>query len=168
MSSEIMAKIEYNDVQRAEFLEVASEVGITRAIRRLGYPAGWTTAKRWVDAAGIEIPIDEIKAQSKSHHDWYQTEDMLIVAQEGISRVHEELQKTDLSPDEHKKMSEAFQKYANTWLLLQGKANNINETRHKDNADIALTELLNEEIARNASLDNVASTLAEDVEVTDK
>lgn len=154
-----MAKFEYSDKQRAEFLEVASEIGITRAIRKLGYPAGWTTAKRWIDAAGIEVPIDEIKAQAKSHHDWYQTEDMLIVAQEGIARVHEELQRSDLNPDEHKKMSEAFQKYANTWLLLQGKANNINETRHKDDADIALTELLNEERMRNTSLDNESDSL---------
>lgn len=148
-----MANMAYTDTQRAEFLEVAAEVGITRAMRRLGYPAGWHTAKRWVDAAGIEVPLDEIKAQAKAHHDWYQTEEMLLVAQAGIERVYLELQRTDLDPDQHKKMSEAFQKYANTWLLLQGKANNINETRHKDSMDVGLMALLEQESKRNQELE---------------
>ena len=143
----------YSNEQRAEFLELASEIGVTRAMRRLGYPNSWATGRRWMDDAGIDVPIDEIKSIAKAHHDWYQTEDMLVVAQEGVRRVHEELQRTNLTPDEHKKMSESFQKYANTWLLLQGKANNISESRSKDSTDIALMELFNEETMRNQSLE---------------
>ena len=148
-----MGNIAYSDEQRAVFLELASEIGITRAMRQLGYPAGWTTAQSWTKAAGIEVPLDEIKAQAKSHHDWYQTEDMLLVAQEGVMRTHLTLQREDLTPDEHKKMAEAFQKYANTWLLLQGKANNINENRVRDSSDLAIMDLLNEEKARNSLLE---------------
>lgn len=147
----------YTDEQRAEYLELAAEIGITRAMRTLGYPSSWTTGMKWVKAAGISVPLDEIKAQAKAHHDWYTTEDMLVVAQEGIMRVHQELQATSLTPDEHKKMSEAFQKYANTWLLLQGKANSISESRVADGTDVALMELLNEERMRNATLDTEAS-----------
>jgi len=143
----------YTDEQRAVFLERAEEIGITRTMRELGYPASWVTGKNWADAAGIELPLDEIKAQAKAHHDWYQTEELLIVAQAGIRRTAEVLATSDLTPDEHKKMSEAFQKYANTWLLLQGKANNISETRHKDNTDLALMDLINEEKMRNEVLD---------------
>lgn len=143
----------YTDEQRAEFLERASEIGITRTMRELGYPASWVTGKTWADSAGIELPLDEIKAQAKAHHDWYETEELLIVAQAGIRRTAEVLATADLTPDEHKKMSEAYQKYANTWLLLKGKANSINETRHKDSMDVGLMELLNEEAARNATLD---------------
>lgn len=138
-------------------MEVAAEMGISRAMRRLGYPAAWSTGQRWLDEAGIQVPLDDIKARSAKYNDWYKTEDMLVVAQEGVIRVHEELQRTDLTPDEHKKMSEAFQKYANTWLLLQGKANSINENRVKDSTDLALMELINEEKARNDTLDKEAS-----------
>lgn len=148
-----MTNIKYTNEQRAEFLELAAEIGISRALRKLGYPNTWATGKRWLENAGIEIPLDEIKAQAQAHNDWYKTEDMLLVAQEGIQRVYEELQRSDLSPDEHKKMSESFQKYANTWLLLQGKANSINETRHKDTADLAIMDLINEEKMRNEVLD---------------
>lgn len=146
----------YSNKQIGEFLEVAGEIGITRAMRQLGYPGSWGTAQRWCQAAGIEVPLDEIKAQAKSHHDWYQTEEMLLVAQEGIMRTHLTLQREDLTPDEHKKMAEAFQKYANTWLLLQGKANSINETRTRDSQDLAIMDLLNEEKARNSLLEEEA------------
>lgn len=148
-----MPKYEYTDQERAEYLELAKEIGLTRAKRQLGFPKSWATAKKWADAAGIEVPLDEIKAIAKAHHDWYTTEDMLLVAQEGIARVHEALQDESLDPDQHKKMSEAFQKYANTWLLLQGKANSINETRRTDNTDIELMELINEQNARNARIE---------------
>lgn len=145
--------MKYTEQQRAEFLERASEIGITRAKRELGYPHSWVTGKAWADSAGIELPLDEIKAQAKAAHDWYTTEEMLVVAQQGVRRTAEVLANEDLTPDEHKKMSEAFQKYANTWLLLQGKANNINETRHKDSTDIALMELFNEEKMKNEELE---------------
>jgi len=154
-----MSNKAYTDQQRADFLELTVEIGITRAMRKLGYPDAWGTAKRWCDSAGIEVPIDEIKAQAKAHHDWYETEDLLVVAQEGIRRVHEDLQRSDLTPDEHKKMSEALQKYSNTWLLLQGKATSVSETRTKDNTDIALMELLNEEKARNTLIEQEANSL---------
>ena len=143
----------YSNEQRAAFLELASEIGITRAMRQLKYPASWRTGQMWMNAAGIEIPLDEIKAQAKAHHDWYTSEEMLLVAQEGVMRVHLELQQTNLDPDQHKKLSEAFQKYANTWLLLQGKANNINETRTRDSIDVSLMELINEENMRNSEIE---------------
>lgn len=148
-----MARINYTDEEKAVFLEVAVEIGITRAIRQLKYPTSWGTAQRWVAAAGIEVPLDEIKAQAAAHHDWYKTEDVLLVAQEGILRVHLELQTADLTADEHKKMSEAYQKYVNTWLLLQGKANNINETRKSDTADLALMDLIAAEQAKNTLIE---------------
>lgn len=152
-----MAKIEYDDEQIAAFLEVAVELGIGRTMRKLGYPVAWGTAQRWMKNAGIEAPIDEIKARAKEHHDWYQTEDILIVAQEGISRVHEALQSDELLPDEAKKLSEAFQKFSNQWLLLQGKANNISETRKTDTMDLGIMDLINEEKARNATIEGAAS-----------
>lgn len=160
-----MANIAYTDPEKAQFLELAVEIGITRAKRQLGYPNSWGTAKRWCDAAGIEVPIDEIKAQAKAHHDWYQTEDLLVVAQEGILRLHLELQDRTLTPDEHKKLSEAYQKYVNTWLLLQGKANNISESRKTDSMDAGLIDLINAEKARNHMIENDNVTDQYDKEV---
>lgn len=152
-----MAKHTYSDKQRADFLELASEVGITRAMRDLKYPKSWHVADRWVKAAGIETPKDPIKAQAQATRDWYETEDWLLAAQKGLTRVVEALDNENLTPDEHKKLSEAFQKYSNTWLLLQGKANNISETRHKDSMDMDIMALIEEENARNRAMEQEVS-----------
>jgi hypothetical protein len=148
-----MAKISYSDKEIAEFLEVAQEVGIAKAIRQLGYPNSWGTGKKWADARGITIEVDDLKAKAKEFHQWYETEELLIIAQDGMQRVHEQLQEKDLTPDEQKRLAEAFQKYANTWNLLKGRATNITETRSSDGMDLEIVDLLNEEKARNARIE---------------
>lgn len=149
-----MARIAYSDEDIAAFLEVAAELGITRAKRQLGYPAAWNTAKRWVDAAGISVPLDSIKAQSAAHWDWYKAEDMLIVIKEGMLRAVESLQdQSNLSADDQKKLAEAVQKYVNTALLLEGKATSISESRRSDTMDVGLAALLAEEEARNRAIE---------------
>lgn len=143
----------YTDAQKADFLELASEIGITRAMRQLGFPLSWGVARGWLQAAGITAPVDEIKAKAAEAREWYKTEDLLLVAQEGIRRVYLELQTADLDPDQHKKMSEAFQKYVNSWRLLQEKATSITETQHKDSFDLELADVLGQEQARNALIE---------------
>jgi hypothetical protein len=148
-----MAHMEYSNEEIAVFLESAAEIGITRAKRELGYPKSWATAKRWVDMAGIEVPLDEIKAQAAAHYDWYKAEELLIVAKEAMLRITQSLQNDDLSADEQKKLAEAFQKYVNTVLLLEGKATSITESRKTDSTDLAITDLINAEKAKNALIE---------------
>ena len=157
----IMARINYSDEDIAEFLELAQDIGIGRAIRQLGYPNSWGTAQRWAQARGIKVEVDDLKARSKSYHDWYTTEETLLVAQQGMSRVYEQLQEAELDPDEQKKLADAFQKYANTWLLLQGKANNISERRESTQADLEIVELLRLERAKQS----IESTVVEAIDV---
>jgi hypothetical protein len=145
--------MEYSNEEIAVFLESAAEIGITRAKRELGYPKSWATAKRWVDMAGIEVPLDEIKAQAAAHYDWYKAEELLIVAKEAMLRITQSLQNDDLSADEQKKLAEAFQKYVNTVLLLEGKATSITESRKTDSTDLAITDLINAEKAKNALIE---------------
>lgn len=147
----------YTDKQRGTFLELAAEIGISRAKRELGYPKHWATGNSWAQAAGITIPLDEIKARAAAHADWYATEELMTVCQQGLSRAQESLDNDDLSPDDQKKLSEAVQKYTNTMLLLQNKATNITESRTKDGMDIGLLELYNEEMVRNATLEKEGS-----------
>lgn len=144
-----MANIAYSDQERANFLELAKEIGITRAMRELSYPKHWATGKAWADAAGISIPLDTIKAQAAAHHDWYKAEDLLIVAKEALLRIIESLQTDTLTADEQKKLAEAYQKYVNTILLLEGKATNITESRKTSDMDLAIADLLAAEAARN-------------------
>lgn len=150
-----MAFKRYSDEEINHFLDVAKDEGIGKAIRLLGYPESWSTANRWVRARGIEVPLDEIKQKAKAFHDWYETSELLIVGQETLARISEKITTDEsLGPDDIKKLSESYQKVANTWLLLQGKANNISETRKTDSQDIELMELLNIEKAKNLQIEN--------------
>ena len=153
----------YSEEEIVAFLEVAKDEGIGKTIRTLGYPTSWSTAYRWVKGRGIEVPLDEIKQKSKAFHDWYETEELLIVGQETLARISEKITTDDsLTPDEIKKLSEAYQKTANTWLLLQGKANNISESRKTDGTHLEIMDMLNEELARNQAIESGVETEAVD------
>lgn len=154
----------YSDEQINEFLEIAQEIGITRAKRELGYPSSWGTAQRWAQVRNVNVAVDEIKSQAASTREWYKDEELRTIIQEGFQRVHQELTTTrDLSADDQKKLSEAAQKYYNIWASLEGKATNITESRSTDTMDEHLQELLNMERAKNLmTQDNVTQSLPND------
>lgn len=143
-------KTTYTDAQINEYLELAQEVGITKAKRELGYPASWATAQRWAKNRNIEIPVDEVMAKAAETREWYKSEEVMTVAQEGFNRVYDELvNNPNLTADEQKKLAEALQKHYNVWASAQGKAQVITENRSTDPMDAHLQELLNEERAKN-------------------
>lgn len=117
----------YTDEQKAEFVELAEQIGIGRAIRELGYPT-YPAAQAWMKARGVLPNKDTAFAQMKAYHTFYQVEDLLIVIDEGISAAQEMITKAE-SPDDLKKLSESLQKLANTRLLLEGKSTSITENR---------------------------------------
>lgn len=139
----------YTDEQINEYLELAQEVGITRAKRELGYPNSWSTAQRWAKVRNVAVATDEVMAKAAETREWYKTEEVIIIAQEGFNRVYEELVSTkSLSPDDQKKLAEALVKHYNVWANAQGKATAITETRSTDTMDAHLEELLNNERAK--------------------
>lgn len=143
----------YDLQQRAEFVELAQNIGIGRAIRELGFPS-YPTAQSWMRAAGVEPNTDNAYAQMKQWHTFYQVEDMLIVIDEGISVAQDMLLRAETA-DDVKKLSEAIQKLANTRMLLEGKATNITEKRETTQQDMEIAELLREARAReNAPVDS--------------
>lgn len=140
----------YTDEQKEVFLVLAQEVGIGRALRELGYPKSYQTALDWAKNRGVSVNVDPVMSHVKAFDDLYKTEHMLAVVKEGVSRVYESLtEQSDLEPDAQKKLSEAFQKYTNSWLVLQGKASDIKETHTRDGIDVDLKRMLDEEIGRN-------------------
>ncbi len=140
----------YTNEQINEFLELAQEVGITKAKRDLQYPNSWGTAQRWAKMRGVEIPVDEVMSKAANTREWYKAEEVMTVAQEGFNRVWEELTTNNsLSPDDQKKLAEALQKHYNVWASAQGKAQVITETRNNDGFDARIEDMLNAEKAKN-------------------
>lgn len=140
----------YTDEQINAFLELAQDVGITRAKRELNYPKHWATAKRWAEMRGVEIAVDEVMAKAAATREWYKTEEVLTLAQEGFSRIYQDLvDSAVLTADEQKKLAEAGQKWFNVWSAAQGKAQTITQSIETDAMDESLKELLNMERAKN-------------------
>ena len=137
----------YDDKQRADFVELAQQIGIGRAIRELGYPT-YPTAQGWCRAAGVVPNKDTAYAQMKEWHTFYQVEDMLIVIDEGIS-VARDMMLTAQTPDDMKKLSEAIQKLSNTRLLLEGKSTSITEKREVSSEESEFEKALREFQASN-------------------
>ena len=140
----------YSDDQINNFLELAQEVGITKAKRELGYPKDWSTAKRWADMRGIKVAVDELRSRAAQTREWYKDQEVMTVAQEGFNRVYDELvNNPDLTADDQKKLASALKGHYDVWANVQGRATNISENRETDTMDAHLMELINIERAKN-------------------
>ena len=115
----------YDETKIVNFVELASEIGITRAQRELGYPSSWITGKKWATQRGIDIPVDEVKAKAAEIREWYKNEEKLTICQEGLDRIYQMLTGSVLDPDELNKLSTATKKFIETMNLIEGKATAI-------------------------------------------
>lgn len=142
----------YTEEQKTEAVDLAQVVGIGRAIRDLGYPT-WPSLMSWCKARGVQPAVDTVMQEARKLHTFMENNDALVVAEAVFARVHEKAMESSLDADELKKVSEALQKTANTWLLLQGKATAISESHSKDAVDLGLVDLLNAHRVNESSRD---------------
>ncbi|MET8270173.1 hypothetical protein [Streptomyces sp. NPDC005096] len=133
----------HTEQEKLTYLELATTIGHSRAMRELGYPKHWNTANSWTKEYNVTIALDELKQKAASFNDWYGTEEQLIAMQEVISRGREYItQKADLTPDEFKKTVEGMKRAIETMQLLQGKATSRAGTEEAGETDAAIRNLL--------------------------
>jgi hypothetical protein len=148
-----MAKVHYSDRQVKEFIETATEMGISPAMRQLGYPGAWATAQRWFQDAGVGMPtVDSLIAKAVELKQFYGDKEKKFAAMTLIDRIVEKLlQENDLTADDINKLGNALNKAIQTFNLIEGKSTSITESRQKDGTDLAIVDMLNEAKARNAA-----------------
>lgn len=145
----------YTNEEQEAFIEIAKTEGISRTMRELGYPNSWATANRWFEGRSLKAPVvSEVHAMANAMKEAYDEKAKLAIGQQGLERLMEMLNKENLTPDDMKKLSEAYQKYVNTMNLIDGKSTNINETRTHFTEDIELNNLLAEQEALNEEKSN--------------
>lgn len=138
-----------DDKVKDDFCVLAQEVGIGKAIRELGYPT-YPTAITWMKARNITPNIDTLMQTVKQYHLFWENAEARVVAESGMARIHELLANDEIGPEEMKKLADAYSKYVNAWLVLQGKSNDIRESRETTQSDLAIMDLLNAQRAKNA------------------
>ena len=133
-----------------EFIELAQEMGIGPAMRNLGYPKSYHTAKKFFVQRNIEMPTaNTLAVISKQLDIFYTDRDKIVAAQAVIDRTVEKLYEDDLLAEDINKLSNALHKAIQTINLIEGKSTNINENRSKDGTDLAIVDILNEAKMRN-------------------
>ena len=149
----------FNEEQISEFIECANEMGIGPAMRYLGYPKSYHTAKKFYVQRNLDMPTSNtLAAMTKNLDIFYKDNEKILAAQAVIDRSVEKLYEDDLLADDINKLSNAIHKAIQTINLIEGKSTNINENRSKDGTDLAIVDMLNEAKARNNLIkDNVIS-----------
>lgn len=103
-------------------IELAENIGLSAAIRELGYPS-FHTMKKWCVDAGVEVELDEVKQKAANWNTWYHDSELLIAQQEIIAVGMEKLRDKTLDANGLDKISNAFKKASEMIRTIQGKAN---------------------------------------------
>ena len=144
---------QFTEEQISEFIEMAAEMGIGPAMRTLGYPLSYHTAKKWHLQRNINMPTsNSLAIMAKQLDIFYSDKEKVLAAQAVIDRSVESLYQDNLSSDDINKLSNALHKAIQTINLIEGKSTNINENRSKDGTDLAIVDMLNEAKARSKSI----------------
>jgi len=145
----------FTDEQITEFIETANEMGIGPAMRYLGYPKSYHTAKKFYVQRNIDMPTaNTLAVMAKQLDIFYTDKEKVLAAQAVIDRTVEALYEDTLVSDDISKLSNALHKAIQTINLIEGKSTNINENRSKDGTDLAIVDMLNEAKIRNESIKN--------------
>lgn len=143
----------YTDEQVTEFIEIAAEMGIGPAMRTLGYPKSYHTAKKFFVQRNIDTPTaNSLAVMAKQLDIFYTDKEKILAAQAVIDRSVEALYQDNLVSDDISKLSNALHKAIQTINLIEGKSTNINENRSKDGSDLAIVDMLNEAKMRNVAI----------------
>lgn len=150
----------FTDEQITEFIETANEMGIGPAMRYLGYPKSYHTAKKFYVQRNVDMPTaNTLAVMAKDLAIFYTDKEKVLAAQAVIDRTVEALYEDTLVSDDISKLSNALHKAIQTINLIEGKSTNINENRSKDGTDLAIVDMLNEAKIRNESIKNTLKVI---------
>lgn len=144
-------KKRYSDEEKADFCELAQQIGIGRARRELGYPS-YPAAIAWMNQRGIEPNVDKAMQTIKRYHQHYEMEDLMVVFDDAIGAAEEMIMNAKTA-DDLNKIAGALNKIVQTRNLIEGKATAINEKRETTQQDLEIMDLLNAEKAKNAAFE---------------
>lgn len=145
----------YTEEETRSFVDVAKEIGISPAMRQMGYPNSYNTAKKWFDELGEIVPdLDALMRKAADMKRFYGDSEKKIALMTAIDLIMEQFNQPKLTADDINKLTNALAKAIQTFQLVEGKSTTINETRQKDGTDLAINDLLNSVKAKNALREN--------------
>lgn len=141
----------YTEEEQREFIETAQEIGISPAMRRLGFPGSYNTGLKFFEEAGLPRPdIDSLMHKAAEMKIMYSDNEKMFAAQAALDRIVEMFHEKDLDADAINKLTNALAKAIQTMQLIQNKATTIAETRKADDLDARIADEISAMKAQNA------------------
>lgn len=144
----------YTPAEREEFVKTAEQHGIPKSMDMLGYPGSWNTAKKWCDAADVDIPLDALAKHARSFATFYSNQEKVLAAQTLLAQIYETLRRdgNNLQAKDLRELANAMQTVMQTLALVDGTPTNRTESVVADKTDIELQELLRNARAANDTI----------------
>lgn len=169
-----MSTSRYTEEQKDRFVERASQIGSTPAMRELGYPVAKATASIWCKARGVRASLTELQTYAASVNQFYGAKEKLAICQRLLDECYDILVHGEPNPEDsytvvdevtgsvamayHRKpltasvvsrISATVQRTITTMELLEGRVTDRIEIA-TDATDIELAEMIREYKAKNA------------------
>lgn len=150
-----MARVEYTEDQKAEFIAIAEERGVRPAMRELGYPGSHHTVMKWFAEAGKEMPdVSYLQRKARALKEFYSDREELAVCQMMLEVITEKLESENLDSDAINKLANSLQRVVQTANLIKGKATTVSENHTKDSTDLEISKLINQMKETNSEIAN--------------
>lgn len=143
----------YTDEQKQTYIETAQDVGMTRAMRQLGYPGSPATATKWLKEYGVSIDVDTLKQKAADIKHFYGYMEQMHVLQTGLDRIQQMIEHDDLTAAEMRQLADAANKIIQTIELVSGRVTDRNETVTVDSTDLEIKRLIAEVEAQNQAVE---------------
>lgn len=132
----------YEDEQVEEFILIAQQLGISGAMKHLGFPASRATANYWLKQRNIVLDKDVLAQRAAEFKHFYTDQEHLTALNTGLQRAYELLENDRLTASDLQKVVNTIAKTIETIRLIGGQSTQTIQTI--DSMDQHIKELLNQ------------------------
>jgi len=137
-----MANRKYTDREATDFLDLAKKIGISPALKELGYPANRATVYFWMKKYNVTITLDTLRQAAAEANWFYHDREQLQVLSMLLERIYEELSTSlGLRPEDAAKYARAAKDTIESMRLIGGQNTSKVEV---DTVDLELKRLVDE------------------------
>lgn len=169
-----MTTARYSEEQRQTFVERAAQIGITPAMKELGYPGTVATASQWCQKLGVKVTLSALQAHAASIGQFYGHQEKLALCQKLLDETYDILVHGERCEDDETvllgddglmyitpkrkpvtaatlgRLSGIVQRTIQTMELLEGRVTSRIEQVSVDASDIELREMIERYRVQNA------------------
>lgn len=165
----------YTDAQKQALVDRAAQIGLTPAVKELGYPETVATASRWCTALGVTVQKSALATYAASMKSFYGHREKMALLHRLLDEAYDILVNGEKDPEQEtvtqdpmtgeihvdyirkpvsavtiSRLVSSVQRTIQTIELLEGRATERAEVINPDSTDVELASMIREYKAKNA------------------